>query len=925
MPNHFFRQIYSTFNLNFKKSSFLTFLLLSITYLSGFLFPFTSSAQAQIFDLSDSSKVYELGENVFVLPDTEGTLTIDDVTKTDKGKDFKVYKDIKSIYDNAIDIYWIRFTLKNTFATRKMYLLKAKDAEVAYLYTPTTNGVSYIRSEDGIIFPHHSRNVKIDRSACFVVALDRFESKTFFLRIEHRTEFAKQNKKLLNTLEHLTIEDLARSIELSKERRYYQGFYLGAMVLLALNSLFVSFLFNDKRYLYYVGLLFMAAILNMIFEEYLVEFFIPNNADKNWLLVVPVTTLLCFFYTLFFRSFLNLKKLTPFWDKFFIGIAGLCLVIFGLTFIGIYKMQWMVFLLVFTISIALVVNIGVVIKFKHRPASFLLAANLVYFVGILIFALAQLEVIPRSYFTMHTSEIADILLGLFVSLGLADRVNYLRTEIERRNEENRALIEKQKTKLEKEVAERTREITKINMELVTQQEEVTRQKEQIEKANDNLKEQQGELRKAYQDINLLSDIGRDITASLDIGVIINTVYKHVEKMMDTTVFGIGTYDAEREVIGFSHFYKDGEMVAYRETSINDDRLSTWCVRNKKPVFINDFDEEYGQYLQEKARGVLVEERNSIIYYPLIQEEKLLGVITVQSPLKNAYSRNHYRILESLAAYITIALSNYDAYQTIQLAKDEIDRKNLQITDSLRYARDIQGVILPGERRFKRMFKEHFLLYKPKDFVSGDFFWAEQYENKTFVAVIDCTGHGVPGAFMSLIGTMQLNQILSQTQEPSQILDNLHIGIKTALKQDIYNNDDGMDVCLCSIEHLEEINRYKIIFAGAKRPLYYVSENSLHQLKGTRKTIGGRGKNEKPFEQEEIWLNEGDTLYLTTDGYVDQSSPRNKKIGTMQLLTWLEQVSSQPMNKQGEFLKEELKRHQQYVEQRDDITLLGIRL
>lgn len=113
----------------------------------------------------------------------------------------------------------------------------------------------------------------------------------------------------------------------------------------------------------------MAAILNMIFEEYLVEFFIPNNADKNWLLVVPVTALLCFFYTLFFRSFLNLKKLTPFWDKFFIGIAGLCLVIFGLTFIGIYKMQWMVFLLVFTISIALVVNIGVVIKFKHRPAS----------------------------------------------------------------------------------------------------------------------------------------------------------------------------------------------------------------------------------------------------------------------------------------------------------------------------------------------------------------------------------------------------------------------------------------------------------------------------------------------------------------------------------------------------------------------------
>ncbi len=480
MPTHLFRQNYFLFSPNFKNNSSL-----KIFYFALFLFNtllLNYSAQAQVFDLSDSTKVYSLGENVYVLPDTEGTFTIDDVSRTDRVKEFRLYKDAKPVYTKETDIYWVRFTLKNTFASRKLYLLKAKDAEVAYLYTPTTNGISYIRSEDGVIFPHKSRNIKIDRSACFVITLDRFESKTFFLRVEHRTEFAKQNKNLLNTLEHLTIEDLARSIELSRERRYYQGFYLGAMVLLALNSLFVSFLFRDKRYLYYVGLLFMAALLNMIFEEYLIEFFLQNNPTLNWLLTVPVMSLLWFFYTLFFRSFLNLKKVAPFWDKFFIGIAGLCLVILGLTFIGFYKMQWMVILLVFTITVALAINIVVVVKFKHRPASFLLAANVVYFGGILVFTLAQLEVIPRSYFAMHASQVADILLGLFVSLGLADRVNYLRTEIERRNEENRILIEEQKSKLEREVAERTREITKINMELVTQQEEVTRQKDQIEKS-----------------------------------------------------------------------------------------------------------------------------------------------------------------------------------------------------------------------------------------------------------------------------------------------------------------------------------------------------------------------------------------------------------------------------------------------------------
>ncbi len=161
----------------------MRFLSLSLIVFLSFVLSF--SAYAQSFDLNDSTTVYSLGENVFVLPDSEGTYTIDDVSKTDRVKDFRLYRDLKPLYDSDTDIYWVRFTLKNTFANRKLYLLKVKDAEVAYLYTPTTNGISYIRSEDGVIFPHHSRNIKIDRSACFVITLDRFESKTFFLRIEH--------------------------------------------------------------------------------------------------------------------------------------------------------------------------------------------------------------------------------------------------------------------------------------------------------------------------------------------------------------------------------------------------------------------------------------------------------------------------------------------------------------------------------------------------------------------------------------------------------------------------------------------------------------------------------------------------------------------------------------------------------------------
>lgn len=879
--------------------------------------------------LDDTTVVYSLQAYLKGCADAENRLTIDDFQTLEGLSHFlpltKEYQN--TLYQKPAQVYWLRFTLKNNFPTAENFLLLIKDADHAELYSPV--GAGYTKQEDGITHPYLSRNLTIDRSAGFALMFAPYESKTFFVRIENRTSFSQQNKAILKNLTQLSVQHLPLALELSKERRYYQGFYLGAMLLLALYNFSVTFLFKDRRYLYYTGLLLSALFFNLVIEEYLVEFFFRRNPSFNWRLVVPSLSMLWFFYTLFFRRFLNMRENQRTWDYVFIVLGLISLFWFVLSLFGIHHLFWVMVTLLVTMLIALVANLYFVFRLRYSPARFLLVANVVYFAGILVFIAAQLEWIEQTYFNTHASQVGDLLLGLIVSVGLIDRINTLRKEVDLKNEENQKLIREQNERLEMEVAARTREISDINQELRAQQDELLKQSEQLEIVNRELKEQQEAIQKAYQDIAHLSEVGKDIIASLDLGTIIDTVYSHIKEMMDASVFGIATYNADKDQLEFLHFLKNGIRQPYREIPLTSDQLSTWCARNRQVIFINDFEVEYPYFMKNKLQGKLLQDRSSIIYYPLVKEDKLLGVLTIQSTRKDAYTRQDYRILQTMASYLIIALTNNEAYETLQDAKEEISRKNLQITDSLRYARDIQAMILPSRRRLTRLFNQYFVIYKPKDYVSGDFYWAEQVENRKYIAVADCTGHGVPGAFMSMIGSMQLNQSVLRYQDPAAILESLNRGVRRALKQESNSNNDGMDICLCVIEESPEnqtnSQSVRLIFAGAKRPLYYFSKGKLGQIKGTRKSIGGVVRRQDvAFEQSELTLDKGDCIYLTTDGYVDQASPKHQKIGTTQFLKWLESIAPQEIEKQEEFLLEKLAQHQLDAEQRDDITLIGIR-
>lgn len=272
-------------------------------------------------------------------------------------------------------------------------------------------------------------------------------------------------------------------------------------------------------------------------------------------------------------------------------------------------------------------------------------------------------------------------------------------------------------------------------------------------------------------------------------------------------------------------------------------------------------------------------------------------------------------------------------EKIQNQSEKIERKQFALMESLRYAQTIQQAILPDADDFGQYFEEYFTFYKPMHTVSGDFYWLTEQEDLVFLAVVDCTGHGVPGAFMSMVGNALLSKIVNEKEifDPALILSMLDMEVKQALKQERDKNNDGMEISLCKFEGLTgRQDTIKITFASAKGKCFYTENDILQKQKSTRRSIGGKTEDTQntleDFENFEKTLERGEKVYFATDGYCDQPSPKRKKLGTKAFMDILQENIALPLEKQGEILQQKLQMHMQDIhEQRDDITVVGVKL
>ena len=311
----------------------------------------------------------------------------------------------------------------------------------------------------------------------------------------------------------------------------------------------------------------------------------------------------------------------------------------------------------------------------------------------------------------------------------------------------------------------------------------------------------------------------------------------------------------------------------------------------------------------------------IDYQPLSSKDSLgLALLKMRDDLAE-----NERILEDKVRQRTAEVVKQK--EEIDKQRTQIEEYFVQVTDSIKYAKKIQEAILPPESYVRKLLPDSFIFYRPKDIVSGDFYWLGEANDKVFFAAVDCTGHGVPGAFMSIVGYNQLKQaiITSNGENPAIILDHLNKGVTETLHQRDADSTskDGMDIAICSLNH----KTLELEYAGAFNPLYLLRNGEIIQTKGDKFPIGSFLEGETgSFTNNKVQLQKGDQVYVFSDGYADQfGGPRGKKFMYKQFRDLLLENSKLDLSDQKDKLKESLFEWMKDEEQVDDILVMGVRV
>jgi transcriptional regulator with GAF, ATPase, and Fis domain/serine phosphatase RsbU (regulator of sigma subunit) len=559
--------------------------------------------------------------------------------------------------------------------------------------------------------------------------------------------------------------------------------------------------------------------------------------------------------------------------------------------------------------------------------------------------------------------------------------------------------------------------------------------------------QKVEIEKSHKSLSILSKIGRYVASTLDLETVLNVVYENVNKLMDANTFLIGYYNRDTEIIEMKLGMEKGEVIPFHGWDMNDkNKLAVWCVDNKKEVIINQYKKDFNKYIPgiDVPKAVVGKLPESVIYIPLTVEDKIIGIMTVQSFKKNAYTNYDVEMARTLASYVAVALNNSEAYKQLSLAKQEVEKlsivasksqntvvicngdlelewandafthhykcsladfkkergntileassypeikkvlneclrkkegtayeaksiikekemyfqttispifdeqgkllnivlidaditerkkaaleieqKNKDITDSINYAKKIQQAILPSDEQLRVIFPELFILYKPKDIVAGDFYWMQQINKTVFIAAADCTGHGVPGAMVSVVCSNALNRAVKEfhLSDTGKILDKVTDLIIETFEKSTTDVKDGMDISLLAINAESK----QIQWSGAYNVLWYFQDKKLHEITADKQPIG-KSDHRKPFKTHKIKYQQGTTFYLFTDGYADQfGGPKGKKFKYKQLEEKLRINWDKELEEQKEYLNTAFETWKGNLEQVDDVTVVGIRI
>lgn len=375
-----------------------------------------------------------------------------------------------------------------------------------------------------------------------------------------------------------------------------------------------------------------------------------------------------------------------------------------------------------------------------------------------------------------------------------------------------------------------------------------------------------------------------------------------------------------KIIKYKNLYKE----------FNQERITNKLSYEKGRIKLK---KEYEKLKQENfAKTLEVEQANNELIIQSKEQEKL----------KQELLKQKFKFEQTNSELYRCSKEQEKLNQELFTQRMHVEQKNIEIEDkmqensdkntilnsTLNFAKTIQRSIMLNEQKLHDEYQTE-LVYFPKDIVSGDFYWTANVLNKRkLIAVVDCTEHGVPGAFLSFVSSRSLEEIVHTKQifQPKEILNFLDKSIKKVLNQEYFSNCDGMDIALCATEETKE-GKIKIIFSGAKLPMFYYKKNEkkVNYINGSRKSIGGEYFDNNEFEEHELLLEKEDILYITTDGFIEQGNTENKRFGRNTFIKMIEALAEFDIEKQKNFMKQIFEKYRENATQRDDVTVLIVKL
>lgn len=473
-----------------------------------------------------------------------------------------------------------------------------------------------------------------------------------------------------------------------------------------------------------------------------------------------------------------------------------------------------------------------------------------------------------------------------------------------------------------------------------------------------------DLNRKSREIKIIQEISSEINSILDLSQILNSILLSLDRIFEFKHSMLLLLEENKEELRVyaSHGYKNSGIGA--RVKVGQGIIGVVAKRNKlmrmgnvaaQMAYTATVKAQFqaaGQSTQitENAKLPGLPNLQSQVAIPLQVKGELIGVLAVESEQANIFDERDELIIGIVANQAASAIENARLFEAERKAlaevkelnetlekkviertaevvaqKNIIEEKNKSITDSIRYAKRIQDSILPREAFVGENMPDSFFLSMPKDIVSGDFYWVNHKHGKLFFSAIDCTGHGVPGAFVSIVAHANLQRavLLFGLDTPAEILDKLNEEVQNsfAYAGGEEHIKDGMDIALCAFDR----ENNKLEFAGANNPMYLIREGNLTEIKGDKQPVGHHIFSQK-FSNHVFDVKPGDIIYLFSDGYADQfGGEKNKKFTYKRFKELLLSISGMPMMAQKEVLERTIREWKGSEEQVDDILLIGMRV